>query len=92
MKSPRNPAGLVVAEVSPSELESPDWTMPAHAARRPTSAQGRAEREVSEKEPAPPCAEEESAAQGLGRAPEVVVAGRRRGEAGEHRQAAVVRS
>ena len=65
--------------------------MPAHAARRPTSAQGRAEREVSEKEPAPPCAEEESAAQGPGRVPEVVVVGRRRGEAGEHRQAAAVR-
>jgi len=32
MKSPRNPAGLVVAEVSPSELESPDETKLARAA------------------------------------------------------------
>ena len=80
----------MAVEGSPSELESPDGTMLAHAARRPASAQGRAGREVSEKEPAPPCTEEEPAAQGPGRAPEVVVAGHRRGEAGEHRQAAAV--
>ena len=70
----------MAVEGSPSEPESPDGTMPPHAARRPVSAQGRAGREVSEKEPAPPCAEEELAAQGLGHAP----------EAGEHRQAAAV--
>ena len=81
----------MAVEGSPSEPESPDGTMPAHAARRPASAQGRAGHEVSEKETAPPYAEEESAAQGPRRAPEVVVAGRRRGEAGEHRQAAAVR-
>ena len=80
----------MAVEGSPSEPESPDGTMWVHAARRPASAQGRAGRKVSEKEPALPCAVEESAAQGPGRAPEVVVAGLRRGEAGEHRQAATV--